>query len=137
MTKDPSRKQIIIPMGTNNVERVMVQSNIHIANINQHFKDIKSKVSANYIWFDNKSIIVITNKITVSSDLNMVKKYMKELNNVDTSNVMSHRLPQSKSYLKILDILYFVEDTNILIISDIIKRIIKTSYIFDNIVLAS
>ena len=67
----------------------------------------------------------------------MVKKYMKELNNVDTSNVMSHRLPQSKSYLKILDISYFVEDTNILIISDIIKRIIKTSYIFDNIVLAS
>ena len=33
-SKDSFRKQIIILMGTNNVERVMVQSNAHIANIN-------------------------------------------------------------------------------------------------------
>ena len=67
----------------------------------------------------------------------MVKKYIKELNNVDTSNVMSDRLSQLKSYLKILGISYFVKDTNLFIISDIIGRIIKTSYIFDDIVLAS
>lgn len=67
----------------------------------------------------------------------MVKKYIKELNNVDTSNVMSDRLSQLKSYLKILGISYFVKDTNLFIISDIIERIIKTSYIFDDIVLAS
>ena len=67
----------------------------------------------------------------------MVKKYIKELNNVDTSNVMSDRLSQLKSYLKILGIPYFVKDTNLFIISDIIGRIIKTSYIFDDIVLAS
>ena len=67
----------------------------------------------------------------------MVKKYIKKLNNVDTSNVMSDRLSQLKSYLKILGISYFVKDTNLFIISDIIERIIKTSYIFDDIVLAS
>lgn len=67
----------------------------------------------------------------------MVKKYIKKLNNVDTSNVMSDRLSQLMSYLKILGISYFVKDTNLFIISDIIERIIKTSYIFDDIVLAS
>ena len=63
------------------------------------------------------------------SVLNMVEKYIKDLNNVDLSNIMSLRLPQSKSYLKILGILYFVEDTNLPIISNIIEWIIYSSYI--------
>jgi len=66
---------------------------------------------------------------------------MKKLNNVNTSNVMSPRLPQLKLYLKILGIPYFVEDTNLLInlfiTSDIIERVIKTSHIFDDTVLVS
>jgi len=40
------------------------------------------------------------------------------------------------SYLKILDIPYFIEDTNLPITSDIVERVIKTSYIFDDIILA-
>ena len=73
---------------------------------------------------DNKGIIVTTNKVAVSSVLNMVEKYIKDLNNVDSSNTMSPRLLQSKSYLKILGILYFVEDTNLSIIPDIMEWII-------------
>ena len=49
---------------------------------------------------------------------------------------MSPRLPQSKSYLKILDILYFVEDTNLLLTYDIIEKVIKTTHIFNNVILA-
>jgi len=33
-TKDLSRKQIIISMSTNNAERVIAQSNVHMTNIN-------------------------------------------------------------------------------------------------------
>ena len=89
-----------------------------------------------FIRSDNKGIIITTNQVVVISDLNIVKEYMKNLNDVDSSNIMSPRLPQSKSYLKILGILYFVENTNIFLTSDIIERIIETSYIFNNIVLA-
>jgi len=67
----------------------------------------------------------------------MVEKYMKKLNDVDVSDVMSLRLSQLKSYLKILDITYFIKNTNLSVTLDIIKRVIKTSYIFDNTVLAS
>jgi len=62
---------------------------------------------------------------------------MKNLNNVDSNNIMSPRLLQSKSYLKSLDIPYFWEDTNLLVISDVIESIIKSIYIFNNIILAS
>ena len=50
---------------------------------------------------------------------------MKDLNEVNSNNIMSPRLLQSKSYLKILDF------------SDIIESIIKSTHIFNDIVLAS
>jgi len=59
------------------------------------------------------------------------------LNDIDSSDVISPRLPQSKSYLKILSIPYFVENTNLLLISDITEEVLETTYIFNNIVLAS
>jgi len=62
---------------------------------------------------------------------------MKKLNNVDANNVMSPRLPQLKSYSKILDILYFVDDTNLSITLDIIETVVKSTHIFKNIVLVS
>jgi len=71
----------------------MVQSNAHVANINWLLKNIKSEVSADYIWLNSKGIVVMTNKVAISSDLNMVEKYIKELNNVDVSDVISLRLP--------------------------------------------
>ena len=132
-----SRKQIIIPISMNNAKRVMIQSNTHIVNINRLSKGVKSEISADYIHSDTKRIVITNNKIAVFSDLNIVKKYMKELNDADLNNIMSPRLPQSKSYLKILGIPYFLENTNLSIIPNIIERVIKYTHIFDNIVLAS
>ena len=92
MTKSLSRKQIIISMYINNAERVMSQSNIHITNINRL---LKAEISTDYIHSDNKRIVITTNKAAISSDLNIMEKYMKELNNVDLNNVMNPRLLQS------------------------------------------
>lgn len=80
-------------MDSNNIERVMAWSNVHVTNINRSFKDIKSEVVINFIELDNKDIVVITNKVVAISDLNIVKKYMKNLNDVNSSNVMNSWLP--------------------------------------------
>ena len=50
---------------------------------------------------------------------------------------MSLQLPQSKLYLKILEIPYFLENTNLSITSNLIKKVIKNTYIFIIIVLVS
>ena len=89
----------------------------------------------NFIRSDNKDIVVTTNKVVATSDLNVVEKYMKNLNNVNSSNIMSPRLPQLKSYLKTLGISYLVEDSNFLVIHEIIKKVLETTYIFNNVVL--
>jgi len=50
---------------------------------------MKSDISADFICFNNKEAIIITNKIAASSDLSTVKKYVKELNNIDLNDIMS------------------------------------------------
>ena len=50
---------------------------------------MKSNVSADYIYSDNKEVIITTNKIAASSNLNIVEKYIKDLNNINVSNIMS------------------------------------------------
>ena len=124
-------------MSSYNADRVIAKSNAHIVNINRLLKDIKSDILADFMCSDNKDIIIMTNKIATASDLNIMEKYVKEVNNVNTKKFMSPRLPQLKSYLKILDISYFIEDTNLSITSNIVKSIIKSTHIFNNIVLAS
>lgn len=79
-TKNPSRKQIIISISINNAKAIISQANKHISNINKLLKDVKSNVSADFIYSNNKEVIITTNKVVAASDLNIVKKYIKKLN---------------------------------------------------------
>lgn len=65
---------------------------MYIANINRFLKDIKSEISADFIHSNNKRVIITTNKIAFTSDMNIMEKYIKELNDVNLSNIMSPRL---------------------------------------------
>ena len=130
ITKKSLRKQVIISINSNNAERIMVKSNIYIFNINKLLKEVKSNVLADFMYSDNQGIIIITNKVAAFLDLNIIEKYIKEMNNINASNIISPRLPQSKSYLKIFGIPYFVKNTNLLIIPDIIKKHISSMILF-------
>jgi len=50
---------------------------------------------------------------------------------------MRSQLSQLKSYLKILEVLYFLKNTNLYITSDIVEMVIKNSHIFNDIFLES
>ena len=137
-TKGLSRKQIIILISSDNISIIISQANKYISNMNKLLKNIKSDISANYIWSDNKDIIIITtNKTTTMSNINIIEKYIKDLNNINSNKVMSSYLSQSKSYLKILEILYYSNNLTSSIIYNQIKEVIKKSHLFYNTVLAS
>ena len=75
----------------------------------------------------------MTNKVTSQSDLNTIKSYIKNVDIINLKNIMISYLSQSKSYFKIIGISYIIEGTNILINSSIVKSIIKSTYIFNDI----
>ena len=70
-------------------------------------------------------------------DFNIIIKYIKNVDVIDSNDIIVQRLPQSKSYLKILNISYLIKDTNVPISFNIVKRILPLTHIFNNVVLAS
>ena len=132
MTKGLSRKQVIIPMIIFNTETIINLANEQITNINRCLKNIKLDISADFICKVSNRIIIITNKVIVILDLKAIEKYLKNICNSDLFK--SPYLSISKLYLKIIGLLYNLEQTNSVIISDLIKKVVKDTY---NIILVS
>jgi len=133
--KGLSHKQVIIPMDSDNMVKFISNSSDYIININKLLKNIKSKCKTNYIRAGKSGIIIVTNKVTSPLDLQTMKKYIKNSNQINTDKVKSPQLPQSKFYFKIIGLLYFMDNTNVSIKADVVKNILKNNYIFNNILL--
>ena len=58
----------------------MALSSIHIVNLNRSLKNIKSDVIADFIYMDQYEIIITTNKIAFSLDLQTIERYVKNTN---------------------------------------------------------
>lgn len=114
-TKKPLWKQIIISIDGDNIAKFMRSSSDYVININWALKGIKFKNFIDFIHANYWGLIVTSNKIASQLDLSVVDNYIKNSNLVDIDNVQSAHLPQSKFYLKILGIPYFIEGTNTLI----------------------
>jgi len=115
----------------------MLSSCNNIANINRKLKNIKSDVLADFVHIDHHKLIITTNKVVAISDLGIIERYIKNINNIKQNDVSTSCLSQFKSYLKITGILYLMENTNTPINSSMVETIIKSSYIFNDIVLVS
>ena len=124
-------------MKGNNANNFIKDLSMHIININWTLKNIKSNVMVDYICIDSKGIVMTTNSIVSPLDLQAMKKYIKSTSSVNTNQVQLLWLSQSKSYLKIVGIPYLSKVTNTYIISEDTEKILKNTYIFNNIVLAS
>ena len=106
-TKGLSRKQIIIPMSIDNNNSFIKNLATHVVNINKLLRNAKSDVLVDYIHSDPLRISIITNKVSLQSDLQIINQYMKNSEDINVLQVDEPRLPQSKSYLKIIGIPYY------------------------------
>jgi len=137
ITKGLLCKQIIVPMGSNNLKKFLSSSGKHIVNLNCALKGIKSDIIVDFIRSDYRELIIVSNKVVSPSDIYFINNYVKNANNLDFNDVKDAQLPQSKSYLKILGIPYFIENTNTPIDLNVLEGIIKATHVFNNIKLAS
>ena len=70
--------------------------------------------------------------------MSIIDQYIKDSNDINSLQVEEPRLSKSKSYLKIISILYYPhENSQEKLTSNNIKTILKQNHIFDNISLAS
>ena len=136
-TKGFSCKQIIVFMSNKIARRYIKDASTYIISINCVLKIIKLNIMADFICIKkDKGIVISTNNVTSPSNLQEIKKYVKSslLNNAD--QISLPRLSQSKSYLKIVRVLYLNKQSNMYISPKDIEKILKSNYIFNNIILA-
>jgi len=105
-TKGPSRKQAIIPVPNNLAENIMGNASMHIFQINALLKNVKSLMHSEFICSCSGEIAIITNNVPNPSDLSIIEKYFKSVKGINSNDIPSPILPQSKSYLKIMGLLY-------------------------------
>ena len=82
-TKGLSYKQVIVSMKNVNTNSFIKDLSIYIFNISRTLKNIKSSTMVDYICIDSKGIIITTNNITILSDLQAIKKYIKSMLTID------------------------------------------------------
>jgi len=135
MTREQSRKEVIIPMTKANAELIINSAHIHVSNINKCLKNSKSDTFADFIQFNTNRIIIATNKPTSNLNLSSIKKYLKNVQNINPDSIKSPCLPKSKSYMKIVRLPYSSELG--VMTPDIIEGVLKESHLFKNVILAS
>ena len=92
-TKEPLRKQIIVPISNNNKMKFMKDSSTHIININRVLKNIKSKVIVDFIQSNQAGIIIATNKVAAPLNIQTIEQYIKNMNYIKIDNVEVPYLP--------------------------------------------
>ena len=112
-TKSPSRKQVIVLINTDLTKKFIKDLSLYVIIINHALKAIKSNTIVNFICVEENLLIS------------------------DADQVLLPRLPQSKSYLKIVGIPYISEKTNSRILLDNIKNVLKNNHPFNDIVFTS
>ena len=92
-TKGLFRKQVIISIVKDNIDRFIKNSLIHIANLNRNLRNAKSEVLVDFIHSDPLGITVVTNKVLLNSNLLTIEKYVKNLENINSTQVKTPQLP--------------------------------------------
>jgi len=134
--KGPSRKQAIIPVPNNLAENIMGDTSTHIFQINALLKNVKLLMCSEFICSCSGGIAIITNNVPNPSDLSVIEKYFKSVEGINSNDIPSPQLPQSKLYLKIIGLPYLRADGNKITSKNIID-FMKHLDLFKNIPLAT
>jgi len=135
MARRLSRREVIIPMTKPNAELIVNSVHIHTSNINKCLKNSKSDIIADFICITNNGIVITTKKLANNLNLSTIKKYLKNIKNIDPNSIESPHLPKFKSYMKIIGLPYKIDQE--VITPDFIKGVLKDMHLFKDVVLAS
>jgi len=79
-------------MNGDNIMKFMKESSHYVSNINKALRNIKSNILVNFIHSDLLGIMVVTCKVTSSSDLQVIENYIKNMNCIDITELDISRL---------------------------------------------
>ena len=99
MTQGPARHQVLVPLDSATAELIVANATSAVLSCN------KSLVEFVYKTWNGMSIS--TNSVVSAAELEVIKQWLKKTAGLGESTEVEPRLPQSKSFLKVLGVLFF------------------------------
>ena len=98
---------MLIPLDTPTAEVVVANAATAVESCNKSLVEAHSKLRVESVRKTWDGISMSTNFVASAAELEVIKQWLKKVAGLAASTVVEPRLLQSKSFLKILGILYF------------------------------
>jgi len=105
-THGPTRRQVLIPLDTSTAKVVVTNAATAVEFCNRGLVEAHSKLRVELVRKTWDGISMSTNFVASAAELEVIKQWLKKVAGLVASTVVEPRLPQSKSFLKILGVPY-------------------------------
>ena len=136
-TQEPTRHQVLIPLTPAAAEVVVANIVSAVEFCNKGLVSAYSKLRVESVCKAWNGVSMSTNSVTSAVELEVIKQWLKKTAGLGEITEVEPRLPQSKSFLKVLGIPYWDFKTSLPITPIQVAKALSSSPLFEGITLAS
>ena len=108
-----------------------------VESCNRGLVEARSKLRVESVRKAWNGVSMSTNFVASAAELEVIKQWLKKVTGLNSTVVVKPRLPQSKSFLKILGIPYWGNNSSLPITQAQVEAVIASTPVFEEVVLAS
>ena len=136
-TQRPTRHQILIPLAPAAAEVVVANVASAVEFCNKGLVSAHSKLRVESVRKAWDGMSMSTNSVASAAELEVIKQWLKKTAGLGEVTEVEPHLPQSKSFLKVLDVSYWDSKTSLPITPAQVVEALSSSLLFEGIILAS
>ena len=137
MTQRPTRYQVLIPLTPAAVEMVVANAASAVESCNKGLVSAHSKLRVESVHKAWDGVSMSTNFVASVAELEMIKQQVKKTDGLSDNTEVEPCLPQSKSFLKNLGVLYWDSNSFLPITPAQVAEALSSSLFFESIILVS
>ena len=74
-------------MDKENSDKFMGSTSVYVTNINKTLRNIRLDVLVDYVWRKSTDIIIVTNKVVLSSNPQTIENVVKNMENINSDDI--------------------------------------------------
>ena len=136
-TQKPTRHQVLIPSTPATAEMVVVIAVSAVEFCNKSLVNVHSKLRVELVRKAWDGVSMSTHSVASAAELEVIKQWLKKTAGLGKVTEVEPCLPQSKLFLKILDVPYWDSKTSLPITPAQVAEALSSSPLFEGVILAS
>jgi len=135
-TQEPTRCQVV-PLDSAAAELIVANAASAVQSCNKGLVSARSKLRVESVHKAWDGVSMSTNSIASAAELEVIKQWLKKTAGLGESTEVEPRLPQSKSFLRVLGVPYWDSKTSLPVTSAQVAEALSSSPLFKGVTLVS